>query len=233
MKLYRENYFVVIYVKFYYGNEQECLEMATRIFDYVYFSDYPSDVDDKQCKQISMCKCGTIHDSCLAIETLQLIALTSYFISCKYWERWPPTIEKLVKLTDNEFTKEQILKTESDILTLLQFDLKIPLLTQFVDFYFLHETQFSFSQMTMISYFLIDLTLVDARFLNRLASIQASAVCLFTKMILCSFTNDLVKLSSTIEASLSDINNYFDILLDLWNVFSHALTHQDSFMVNI
>lgn len=205
--------------------------MAIRIFDYVYFSVNSCVIDDNQVQHVTMCKCGTIHSNFLTVEKLHLIALTSYFISCKYWERWPPYLEKLIKLTDNEFTKEQILKTESDILKMLQFNLKIPLVTQFLDFYFVHETQFSFSQMTIISYFLVDLTLVDVRFLNRLASILASAVCLFTKIILCSFTNDLVKLNSVIDANMSEINNYFDILLDLWDVLNHALTHKDSFII--
>jgi hypothetical protein len=118
------------------SNSEETLEMAIRLFDYIYFKDlsttitkegeYHSDnhkrssddavdsydcnnkrlkTDDdnketnllvgfkcKQKEESVKCSCGSYHNGWLKLNQLQLIALTCYFLSCKFWERFPPKV---------------------------------------------------------------------------------------------------------------------------------------------
>lgn len=53
---------------------------------------------------------------------LQLVGVASMLISTKYEEIYPPTIKDLVFITDNAYTKENILNMEMLILTSLDFD---------------------------------------------------------------------------------------------------------------
>ena len=45
-------------------------------------------------------------------------------ISTKYEEIYPPTVKDLVYITDNAYTKNDILMMESDILVALDFDIQ-------------------------------------------------------------------------------------------------------------
>lgn len=75
-------------------------------------------------------------------ETLQLVALSCYYLSCKFWERFPPKLSKLTHLANFEYSENHLLNMERTILTKLEFDLKIPLISQYLEFYMLHETKF-------------------------------------------------------------------------------------------
>lgn len=44
-------------------------------------------------------------------------------ISTKYEEIYPPTVKDFVYITDEAYTKEDVLEMESDILQTLDFDL--------------------------------------------------------------------------------------------------------------
>jgi hypothetical protein len=88
--------------------------MAIRLFNYVFLLDLYSDADGygsaieskqntlqnnassyqtakikKICKQ---CTCGFHYDRWFTFPGLQITALTCYFLSCKYWERFPPKV---------------------------------------------------------------------------------------------------------------------------------------------
>jgi len=45
-------------------------------------------------------------------------------ISTKYEEIYPPTVKDFVYITDNAYTKEEVLEMESDILQTLDFDIQ-------------------------------------------------------------------------------------------------------------
>lgn len=61
----------------------------------------------------------TIHRS-----RLQLIGVSALLISTKYEEIYPPTVKDLVYITDNAYTKNEILTMESEILVTLDFDIQ-------------------------------------------------------------------------------------------------------------
>jgi hypothetical protein len=43
-------------------------------------------------KENNHCVCGSYHNGWLQLEELQLVALTCFFVSAKFWERFPPKV---------------------------------------------------------------------------------------------------------------------------------------------
>ena len=46
----------------------------------------------KENKENKHCVCGSYHNGWLQLEELQLVALTCFFLSAKFWERFPPKV---------------------------------------------------------------------------------------------------------------------------------------------
>ena len=55
---------------------------------------------------------------------LQLVGVAAMLISTKYEEIYPPTVKDFVYITDNAYSKEEILTMEFDILQTLDFDIQ-------------------------------------------------------------------------------------------------------------
>lgn len=54
---------------------------------------------------------------------LQLVGVTAMLIACKYEEIYPPIVKDFVYITDNAYTKEEILEMEKNMLQALDFDI--------------------------------------------------------------------------------------------------------------
>jgi cyclin B len=54
---------------------------------------------------------------------LQLVGVAALLITTKYEEIYPPNLKDFVYITDNAYTKEEILEMECDILCVLDFNL--------------------------------------------------------------------------------------------------------------
>ena len=54
-------------------------------------------------------------------------------VACKYEEIWVPKIEDFADITDNTYTKEQILEQEFRILRDLNFDITFPTIYRFLE----------------------------------------------------------------------------------------------------
>lgn len=65
-------------------------------------------------------------------EYLQLVGVTALFIASKYEELYPPAITDFIYITDNTYTKPQILTMELKILQALDWNLSRPLAIQFL-----------------------------------------------------------------------------------------------------
>ena len=66
-------------------------------------------------------------------DKLQLIAVSSLLIACKYEEIYPPEIASFVYITDNAYKKEEILEYEIKILGDLDYDLTYPTPLRFLE----------------------------------------------------------------------------------------------------
>ena len=66
-------------------------------------------------------------------DKLQLIAVSSLLIACKYEEIYPPEISSFVYITDNAYKKEDILNYELKILESLEYDVTYPTPLRFLE----------------------------------------------------------------------------------------------------
>ncbi|KAL3241049.1 G2/mitotic-specific cyclin-2 [Nakaseomyces bracarensis] len=108
------------------------------------------------------------------LEHLQLIGVTSLYIAAKYEEVLPPTIFQFSFETDGIFTNEDIKIAEVDILEVLEFNLNYPSPLLFLekqmptDLYNLREVK-------IMAIFLLEVMLIDFRFLGYTVSNRATA----------------------------------------------------------
>ena len=105
----------------------------------------------------------------------QLLGVTSLFISCKYQEIYCRHLPDFIFITDDAFTKEQILNMENDILSLLNFELDLPLS---IDFYEIICIMYKFTKKEFqYGCFLLEIFLLDMNMNKYLQSEIALAVC--------------------------------------------------------
>lgn len=70
----------------------------------------------------------------------------------KFEEIYPPEVAEFVYITDDTYTKKQVLRMEHLILKVLSFDLAAPTINQFLTQYFLHqETNAKVENLSMVS----------------------------------------------------------------------------------
>ncbi len=63
---------------------------------------------------------------------LHLLGVAAILIATKYEEIYPPELKDLLNVSENKFTKEEVLRLESDILSTLEFDFFAPSLLRFL-----------------------------------------------------------------------------------------------------
>ena len=66
---------------------------------------------------------------------LHILGVTALLISTKYEEIYPPELKDLLTVSENKFTKKEVLEMELDILKTLQFDLTSPSAYRFLERY--------------------------------------------------------------------------------------------------
>ncbi|CAK9168457.1 unnamed protein product [Ilex paraguariensis] len=113
-------------------------------------------------------------------QKLQLLGVTCMLISSKYEEICAPGVEEFCFITDNTYTKEEVLKMESRVLNLLGFQLSVPTTKKFLR-RFIHAAQVSSKvpcvELEFLANYLAELALMEYSFLKFLPSlIAASAV---------------------------------------------------------
>ncbi|XP_011081887.1 cyclin-A2-2-like isoform X1 [Sesamum indicum] len=113
-------------------------------------------------------------------QKLQLLGVTCMLIASKYEEICAPRVEEFCFITDNTYTKEEVVKMESRVLNFLGFQLSVPTTKKFLR-RFIQAAQVSYKvpsvELEFLANYLAELTLIDYSFLKFLPSlIAASAV---------------------------------------------------------
>eukprot|EP00871_Galdieria_phlegrea_P000252 jgi/Galph1/1227/GphlegSOOS_G5952.1 len=108
---------------------------------------------------------------------LQLLGIVCLFIASKYEEMYPPHLDEFVYITDNTYSKEEVLSMETFVMNILDFSFTVATSHQFVT---LFESIVKYDNVEKyIAYFLCDLTLVDFSVAKYLPSVVATAaICL-------------------------------------------------------
>ncbi|XP_062839676.1 cyclin-A2 [Anolis carolinensis] len=105
---------------------------------------------------------------------LQLVGTAAMLLASKFEEIYPPEVAEFVYITDDTYTKKQVLRMEHLVLKVLSFDLAAPTINQFITQYFLHEP--TSSQVENLALYLGELSLIDAEtYLKYLPSVTAAA----------------------------------------------------------
>ncbi|KAJ3587557.1 hypothetical protein NHX12_011154 [Muraenolepis orangiensis] len=108
---------------------------------------------------------------------LQLVGTAAMLLASKFEEIYPPEVAEFVYITDDTYTKKQVLRMEHLVLKVLSFDLAAPTLNQFLSQYFLHHA--AGKRVESLAMYLAELSLVDSEpFLKYLPSHTAAAVLL-------------------------------------------------------
>jgi cyclin B len=113
---------------------------------------------------------------------LQLVGVTSLLIAAKFEELYPPQIHDFVYVTDKAYTKEEVIRMEVSMLTVLDFVICCPTAVHFLDRYQVvngcTEAHRSLAQ------YLLELTLGDIKMVKYSPSHLASAAILLSNKLL-------------------------------------------------
>lgn len=106
---------------------------------------------------------------------LQLVGTACMFIAAKYEEIYPPDVGEFVYITDDTYSKKQVLRMEHLVLKVLGFELSIPTPLYFVNVF--AKVSGCSKEESCLAQYLSELTLMDGMFLQyRPSEIGASAV---------------------------------------------------------
>uniref|UniRef100_A0A3P9IJ71 Cyclin-A2 n=1 Tax=Oryzias latipes TaxID=8090 RepID=A0A3P9IJ71_ORYLA len=105
---------------------------------------------------------------------LQLVGTAAMLLAAKFEEIYPPEVAEFVYITDDTYTKKQVLRMEHLVLKVLSFDLAAPTINQFLTQYFCHHAVNK--QVESLAMYLGELSLIDSDpFLKYLPSQTAAA----------------------------------------------------------
>ncbi|CAL5015431.1 unnamed protein product [Urochloa decumbens] len=104
---------------------------------------------------------------------LQLVGVTAMLLACKYEEVSVPVVDDLVLISDRAYTKGQILEMEKFILNTLQFNMSVP--TSYVFMRRFLKAADSDKQLEQVSFFMLELCLVEYQMLKYQPSLLAAA----------------------------------------------------------
>ena len=108
-------------------------------------------------------------------KNLQLLGITSLFISCKHEEIDVPKINDFTYITNNAYDKNEVIQMEDDILKFLKFNLLYPSPIKFFEYLSL---SFNFNKkMHMMGKYLMESFLLDIKNIKYKSSIIACACC--------------------------------------------------------
>eukprot|EP00250_Pteridium_aquilinum_P019470 c24445_g1_i2 orf=332-1717(-) len=106
-------------------------------------------------------------------KSLQLVGMTAMLIASKYEEIWAPEIQDLITISDNAYTRQQILDMEKVMLNVLRFNLCIP--TPYMFLVRFLKAAASDQQMNMLAFYFVELCMVDYTMLEFTPSMLAAS----------------------------------------------------------
>jgi hypothetical protein len=113
-----------------------------------------------------------------------LLGVTALLIATKYEEIYPPELKELLNISDNKFTKQDVLKLEYDIIRTLDFNFFAPTSYRFLERFRKISNTASDDQIFFFAQYLIEIALLDAYLLKHKPSeIAAAAFILSAKNI--------------------------------------------------
>ncbi|GKA74364.1 retrovirus-related pol polyprotein LINE-1 [Tanacetum coccineum] len=148
----------------------------------------------------------------------KLLGVSSMPIASKYQEISPPHTEDLCDITDNTYTKQEVVKMEAVVLKTLKFEIGNPTVKTFL-VRFIRITQEDSesdtpnSQLEFLSYYLAELSLLEYDCIKFLPSMVATSVTFLAKFMLKPKSHPWVRFILLFSEVYSICNNYRGIKL--------------------
>ena len=123
----------------------------------------------------------------------QLIGIGALLIASKYEEYYAPEIRDFIKVSNDLYTKNQILKIESLILCSLKFDILFTSANKFLDYFYQlsqHSNSSTFKKDTnykriyYLAEFILEITLMDVSVMSYKQSLRACASLFIARKLL-------------------------------------------------
>lgn len=106
---------------------------------------------------------------------LHLLGVTALLIATKYEEIYPPELKDLLSISENKFTKEEVLALEQEVLSTLEFDFFAPSSFRFLERYRKISNTAADDQIFYFAQYLSEIALLDAFLLKHKQSHIAAA----------------------------------------------------------
>jgi cyclin B len=107
---------------------------------------------------------------------LHILGVTSLLIATKYEEIYPPELKDLLQVSENKFSRAEVLKMELDMLSVLQFQVQVPTSYRFLErFRKLSLVTANDDKMFFFAQYLQEIALLDASLLKYRSSEIAAA----------------------------------------------------------
>ncbi|XP_073305220.1 putative cyclin-A3-1 [Primulina huaijiensis] len=120
-------------------------------------------------------------------QKLQLLGVSSMLIASKYEEISPPHVQDFVYITDNTYTKQDVVMMEADVLKSLKFEMGNPNVKTFLRrFTRIAQEDYKDSslQVEFLGYYLAELSLLDYECIKFLPSLIAASVIFLARFTL-------------------------------------------------
>ncbi|XP_065847838.1 putative cyclin-A3-1 [Euphorbia lathyris] len=120
-------------------------------------------------------------------QRLQLLGVSSMLIASKYEEINPPKVEDFCYITDNTYTKEEVVKMEADILKSLKFELGSPTIKTFLRKHTRvaqEDYKSSNLQLEFMGYYLAELSLLEYNCVKFLPSLVAASAIFLARFVI-------------------------------------------------
>ncbi|KAI7740903.1 hypothetical protein M8C21_027220 [Ambrosia artemisiifolia] len=106
-------------------------------------------------------------------KNLQLVGITAMLLACKYEEVSVPIVDDFIVISDKAYTRSEVLDMEKEMMNTLEFNLSLP--TPFVFMKRFLKAARSYKEMELLSFYLVDLSLVEYEMLKFPPSLLAAA----------------------------------------------------------
>ena len=115
---------------------------------------------------------------------LHILGVTSLLISTKYEEIYPPELKDLLSVSENKFSRAEVLKMEREMLITLQFDVTTPSAYRFLERFRKLAITLNDDKVFYLAQYIQEIALLDASLLSYNPSeIAASALILAAKVL--------------------------------------------------
>lgn len=111
--------------------------------------------------------------------------MTTLWISAKYEEIYPPDLNNFLQVSENKFTRAQVLEMEKDILQKLNFMITVPSSYRFLQRYRRLSGAFNNDEVFYYAQYILEISLLDATLLRFKPSQLAAAAMILSARQLC------------------------------------------------